>query len=429
MALNKSDLLIRDYDNIRHILRDIYILGFLSRDDFVEMGISGRKYDMEQHRIHAYLPESFIQKRRVGKKVLQYCSYNPIDCPENYLAETYRNKSFTLLDMMSYFYVLQLLGNGEERTLPELLDLIPEVNSQVSFTKDNLRIKLEELANVALIQIKREGKSVTYRISDDLWENFSEEELSDIYDYLEFLKNVLPLEMPFYYLQKKLRLYLRCEREIERKEQDAFLFRHNHLFHVLDNEILLCILKAIYQKRYLSVKMRYHTEEMQVAPVKVIHDSTYGRQYLLAYDFKMARIRNIRLDKLDVARIDEPMDEESWKRAETLCEAQKECFSTSGANNEPVLVEIEFLFDEEKESFILDRIRREGHGGTIVRQSKDCYRYSLMVRDPIEMVPWIRSFGERARVISSGHYRIEERIADDWRKAVAKYEALSRNGE
>ena len=51
MALNKSTLLIRDFENIRAILRDIYICGCFSREDFIEkQGISGRKYDKEQQR-------------------------------------------------------------------------------------------------------------------------------------------------------------------------------------------------------------------------------------------------------------------------------------------------------------------------------------------------------------------------------------------
>ena len=74
MALRDSVLLIRDYENIRQILRDIYIYGCFTRDDFIEMGISGRKYDNEQRRISAYLPDQFIQKRRVDKKDLLYCS-------------------------------------------------------------------------------------------------------------------------------------------------------------------------------------------------------------------------------------------------------------------------------------------------------------------------------------------------------------------
>ena len=112
MALNKSTLLIRDYENIRHILRDIYIFGCFSRDDFIEKkGISGRKYDNEQRRISAYLPDKFIQKRRIDKKVLLYCSYQMEDSEKNYLADTYRNKSFTALDIMAFFFVQQILSD------------------------------------------------------------------------------------------------------------------------------------------------------------------------------------------------------------------------------------------------------------------------------------------------------------------------------
>ena len=105
----KSNLLIRDYDNIRRILRDIYIFGCYSRDDFIEKGMSGRKYDNEQRRINAYLPEGFIRKRRVDKKVQYYCYYGPNVSDNsilatNHLAETYRNKSFTMLDITSYFF-------------------------------------------------------------------------------------------------------------------------------------------------------------------------------------------------------------------------------------------------------------------------------------------------------------------------------------
>ena len=62
MALRDSVLLIRDYENIRQILRDIYIYGCFTRDDFIEMGISGRKYDNEQRRISAYLPDKLIRR-------------------------------------------------------------------------------------------------------------------------------------------------------------------------------------------------------------------------------------------------------------------------------------------------------------------------------------------------------------------------------
>ena len=82
--------------------------------------------------------------------------------------------------------------------------------------------------------------------------------------------------------------------------------------------------------------------------------------------------------------------------------------------------------DEKKEAFILNRLVREGHNGTISKLVAGVYEYRISLRDPKEIIPWIRSFGERAQVISSGDFEIEKTIEEDWEKAVNKYEALSR---
>ena len=42
MATGRSDILIRDYNNIRKILRDVYIFGCYSKENFEE-GISPKK--------------------------------------------------------------------------------------------------------------------------------------------------------------------------------------------------------------------------------------------------------------------------------------------------------------------------------------------------------------------------------------------------
>ena len=231
MALNKSSLLIRDYENIRQILRDIYIFGCFSRDDFIEKkGISGRKYDKEQQRIISYLPEGFIQKRRVDKKVQLYCSYNIMDGGSNHLAETYRNKSFTALDIMSFFFVQQLLNKNEEMTAAEILDALPANNDSVVFTKDNLRVKLDELVEKGFIRIRKKGRNILYNLAEDIWQGFSDDELVDICLFLDFLKNVSPIEMPYYFLHEKLILYLSVERGRSVEEKDIFHFKHNHLF-------------------------------------------------------------------------------------------------------------------------------------------------------------------------------------------------------
>lgn len=426
MALNKSSLLIRDYENIRQILRDIYIFGCFTRDDFVEMGISGRKYDNEQRRINAYLPNKFIQKRRVNKKVLQYCRYNMADSSNNYLADTYRNKSFTMLDIMSYFYVVLIMGEHDELTLGEILDAMPIYNYEVEFTKDNIRLKLEELQENGIVISVKEGRNVKYSLSQDIWKNFKDEELEDIYQYLDFVKCVSPFEIPYYFLQKKLQLYLHINRGIDIQEKSVFQFKQNHLFNSIDNDILLVILQAVKKHRSIKIKClsNPHTIECITIPIKIIHDSTYGRQYLLCFNSESEKVNVIRLDRITDAKCYHLLSKDELEYVDKYADIDSNCWCTSGVDAEPIEVRVEFRFDEEKEDFILQRLKREGHGGKVEKLCDGSFLFIVNISDPDEMIPWIRSFGERAKVLSSGPNCIEKKIAADWEKAVKKYEAF-----
>ncbi len=425
MALNKSTLLIRDYENIRQILRDIYIFGCFSRNDFIEKkGISGRKYDKEQQRISAYLPERFIQKRRVDKKVLLYCAYTVMDGGNNHLADTYRNKSFTALDIMSYFFVQVLLNENGEMTVAEILDALPTTNDNAIFTKDNLRVKLDELAEKGFIKTRKEGRKVLYSLAEDIWKDFSDDELMDICLFLEFMKNASPLEMPYYFLYEKLMLYFSIERKKKIVGKDIFHFKHNHLFNSLDNDILLEILRAVKAERMLVVVLYGDNNELNVMPIEVIHDSIYGRQYLYCFDMEQKRSRVIRLDRMSHAAVSRGMTEEDKKKKKLLEGYSDNCWCTSGVDENLSEIVIEFRFDEQNEKYILRRIQAEGHGGTISKLAEGIYEYRLKLRDPDEMIPWIRSFGERAKVISSGQKKTEEKLAEDWKKALMKYDSL-----
>lgn len=428
MSLGKSVLLIRDYENIRSILRDVYIYGCFSKDDFVEKGISSRKFDNEQRRINAYLPDKFIKKRRVNKKVLTYCSYDISESQKNYLAESYRNKSFTMLDVLSYFFVNQILGQ-EEMSLAEILDLMPVFTDEIEFTKDNLRIKLEELCSAGFLVCKKSGRNVTYRLADDLWESFSDEELWDIYFFLQFVENVSPFEMPFYYLQKKLKLYMECDRKMDIEERPIFQFKHNHLFNSLDNEILMKVLKLIKDKKLVEVQLENSKKTFKVIPMKVMHDCTYGRQYLIAINPEFGNMSNFRIDKIKEIKESRGLSAEEMDLIDCETDNFSHCWCTSIKQTEPQEVRIQFMFNEDEESYILKRVMREGHGGCVTKICDGVYEYVISVFDPGEMVPWIRSFGERAKVISSGSFAIESKIRDDWEMAVKKYESVSRGGK
>ncbi len=425
MAFSNSNYLIRDYENIRAILRDIYIYGCFSKDDFVEkLGISSRKYDKEQQRISSYLPKNFIQKRRVDKKAVLYCTYHGMEDSRNYLADTYRNKSFTALDIMSFFFVQQLLNETEEMTAGEILDELPSLNEEAVFTKDNLRVKLDELVEKGFIITVKRGRSVKYRLSKDVWEDFSNEELLDIFTYLEFMKNVSPIGMPYFFLQDKLRLYLKSNRRVDSSDYKVFSFKHNHLYNILDNDVLLELLKAKYTKRLLKVIYNNKQKENTIVVGEIIHDSVYGRQYLHCYLTESEQTSVIRIDRIDETVDLRQLDDNEISIQNEMSSFSDNCWCTSSMKSGVSEIVIHFMFDEDKEGYIKNRILNEGHGGTLTKIKDGTYEYKLYIGDPDEMIPWIRSFGQRAKVISSGERKTEEKLKDDWKRALEKYDSL-----
>ena len=55
---------------------------------------------------------------------------------------------------------------------------------------------------------------------------------------------------------------------------------------------------------------------------------------------------------------------------------------------------------------------------------EDTDLYTVTVTDPVEMVPWIRSFGSCARVLPSADEVVEEmrrKVIHDWEEALRSY--------
>lgn len=411
---------IRDYEDIRYLLRDAYVYGCFNIDNYTRKGVSSSKYNRDKKRIVSYLPQDFLQERREGMKKVLYCSYNRVDSLNNDLAKTYFYKSFTQQDIVAYFCVLQLLYEQQRRNPGGIgkLNLTAIKNrfqtEGILIGDENFQKKLKELQEHGLI----ECVDKVYYLQKDLWKDFSDAELQQICEYLSFLKNVMPFSMPYYFLQNRLEKYYFSRTGKSIKLQDMFQFHHNHLFTIMDEEILLTCLCAIHKKCYLQLEIPVGDgmANVQVAPVSIIHNGKYGRQYLLAYDEK-GDARTYRLDRVKNAELLEEMQ----ITGEPSSNVADGCWCASGLGWNLTRVEIEFHFDEEKEYFIQKRIEREGHGGRLEKIGDGVYLYQIEVRDPVEMVPWIRSFGEHARVLASGEYRIEDRIEKDWKRVAQKY--------
>ena len=614
-----AKLIMSEYDQIRNILRDTYIYGCFTKYDFVDMGVDKDTFDKQKSKIVALLPENFIKEYHVSKKDVLFCKYNMFDTKENYFAETYRYCNYKADDLTVHFNRLAKLDKVDEFYLT---DFEKELMTNTPI-EDNQKIKrkLTELEEAGYIEKNIKDNRVVYRLRDNILDEFKDEELVSIYQMLDLCSNVSPFEAPYYFAKERVKKYIKLNREEIYEmidKNNIFLCKHNHIFNLIDNDIMYRIMKAIKNNSILRIEHgeinNKVTENIidetstEVIPVKIIHECTYGRQYLIGYKvlekekdkngketgrfvidkkidtFRIDKIRELEIledksykhknvinrlsntykkilnrkhkflsgknknyikdkdkelqqmksdinnlkiieddkgfikvvekykelfvqdfkddkknskklikyleilekieeqskvidntskyskvleamiiDKNKISEIKEnkelinDLDNDiktlsnlikSIKNIEKkeneilICykdiayeEAKKEenCWTVSAINNKLGKVRIKFLFDEEKEAFILRRLENECREGHLERESKNVYIYETEVTSATEMIPWIRSFGERAIVVYSeersffDNSKIEERIAKSWNNILESYESGERD--
>jgi len=62
--------LIKNFDNIRMYMRDFFVYGFRTREDYAKKGL--RSYDNEKRRIQSYLGDYYLLNKRKAEKKYSY---------------------------------------------------------------------------------------------------------------------------------------------------------------------------------------------------------------------------------------------------------------------------------------------------------------------------------------------------------------------
>lgn len=128
-----------------------------------------------------------------------------------------------------------------------------------------------------------------------------------------------------------------------------------------------------------------------------------GRRFLCLYLPRSRRFANARLDAIKEVIMKEPFPDYS-KMKEKLEKNKGLAWGVSFqncGNRHLERVKLTLHIDEKTESFILNRLKREGRGGTINRIAPDTFTYETQVFDANEMLPWIRTFIGRILAIES----------------------------
>lgn len=405
--------LIRRFDKIRTYVRDFYIYGFKTREDYQEK--SGRTYDNERRRIESWFGDYIRQEYRTDRKKTVSITVNSNRIPANPLYHAWKSKSFTANDIMLHFFLLDLFGDGNRRDVERATDEL-QLRYQVLFDSQLVRRKLQEYEKEGIFRVAAEGRKHVYWLEETPPQLLTPEWM----DAVRFFQGAAP----FGFVGSTILDGCRCE-------NDIFRFRHDFLVHTLEDEVLLPIVQAIQEKRRIRLQVRSSKKgtERQVAgvPLRVLVSTQTGRRYLCMRKDRTGSLMTYRLDGI---RNVELLGEEAQAAAYQmdLARAGKQAWGVSfGNSRKPETVTMEILLQEETERHIVGRLEREGRGGTIRRIGpaedgvQTIYEYTVSCWDASELVPWARTFIGRIRSFHCSSRQVEQRFWEDIHRLKALY--------
>lgn len=152
----------------------------------------------------------------------------------------------------------------------------------LSFDESTVRKKLKEYVAEGLIVMEKQGRSLRYRRSADIF-------LPHIRDALDFFSEVAPCGVIGSYLLDR-----------ENREESVFGFKHHYITGTLDHNVLAVLFSAMGEKRAVTVRKLWHndTSVVELVPLKIFISVQSGRQHLLAYDMRQHKIQSFRVDRL-----------------------------------------------------------------------------------------------------------------------------------
>lgn len=374
--------LIKDFSKIRDYMRDFYIYGFKSRNDFHKK--SPRTYDDEKRRIESYLnPYAKWKRDKRGKNV--YLSLDTGQIPVNPLYNAWKAKSFTDNDISLHFSILSALKSGE-KNISEITDSVCKLTGEI-YDVQTVRLKANEYVKEGLLEKEKVGRADYYKLSKFTLSTLPVNK-KDLTDAFSFFQGTAP----FGFIGSTLL-------DLCGATNNHFKFKHYYIVHTLEDGILLEILEALKEKKFINIKFqgsRGRPKNMlNIIPLKIFVSSQTGRRYLACYSFKSKRFQTHRLDYIREIQILEECPEYDDLKAK-LENAKTSCWGvTFGGKARSEELKVTLFIDEKYEQYILDRLKREGRGGTVERMGENTYQYSISVFDSSEMMAWIKTFTGR----------------------------------
>ena len=397
--------LIKNFERIRAYMREFYIYGFKSRENYSKK--SARSYDDERRRIESWLGDhmSFVRTPD-GKNV--FISIDSRVISHNPFYRAWKAKSFTDGDITLHFILFDILSLPDVRLgLSEIMDMIyekylSEFDEPMAFDESTVRKKLKEYCEAGIVATEKQGKRVIYHRTESI-------DISDLNDVLHFFSEVAPCGVIGSYILDKTE-----------DDSDTFTFKHHYMTGAIDSGVVAELFRAMRSKCAVTVsnlnRKRDEPRRIRIIPLRIFISVQSGRQYLVAYYPEYNNFTSFRIDYLSGVKLEDVTPRFDELRAE-LEKMQEKMWGVNIKRSrwgDERLEHVEFTVRVGNgENYIVNRLEREKRIGRVERLDRSTYRFSADVYDSTELRPWIRTFISRITEMRFSNRTVENRFKSD----------------
>lgn len=403
-----------------------------------------------------------------------------------FLSAVYHEHSIVPEDLIFYFYFLLLFSDSEpdlsvsvsdsiieeaeekyqiSSLLPSLIsptdsftvnDIISEINSLYEcnsilidvmekkvheskpcpLSDEQIRNRLNDFSEIGFLtkeaKVGQKGEHYhEYRLSFDIFSSDnnvtpqkSRDTLLSLLNMIEFFSMYMPLSLPGYLLERKIRSKLDFIENRDDTKSNTLVSRPFQPFgiinsyspqNILDDDVVSSLSEAIIKREFITYTYSYdlmeneEKKDYKLIPVKIISEASWGRHYLLGFSFSDES--NLKKGYLVQSRIDHmynvtlhPFNDEKKKIADEIVsyvsneyEAKKDSiWNVSLINKAPISISLLFSFDTssfgcyEEKRFLLEMKLKNLK---VECNKPHAYEVSLSCSDFNETIPWLCGYG------------------------------------
>ncbi|TXK80023.1 YafY family protein [Paenibacillus sp. N3.4] len=417
--------------------------GAYSRQQFAErLGISVHTFDKTLRRLKeivaAMYPQVPDKQKKEFAETLRYSYY---DSTDPMLLFLFRAKSLKDSESQRISTLLAAM-NEQALTAMELLEVCGNHLAAAASLPDEktIRTDLKYLEEVGVIKKENGARPYRYRIHNDLIQELSQDELVDLYDFVDVMSNTQVPSVQGYLLRDGLK------KQMTRAMSDMtliepFLYKYHYYSRILDEAHLFTLMTAI-QNRCMVEFLYFSPKNSQsyaskntnplferdmegkwqtTLPLKIVYDHQYGRWYLLSHESRHG-IKKYRMEGMTQIEHGKPVPSLFFEERKQDLE-QKIQYSWVIDTGRLLHLKVRFFNpDRSQPNFIKERVLLQGQWGQITEEQADSFIFEMKINGITEIKPWIRSFGSSCEVLEPLFFR-QEMIAE-WKEIGAYYESV-----